>query len=814
MILPIRRPGCRKGHSLRLLSAVTLVSLATTAATTPVHALVWPDVAERVERDLAAADAATRLAAARQIASLGPARGPALALVALNDEDDDVRLAAADAAIRLHAAGATDDVVPWLNAPNVRLRREACEVARALPSPRAVAPLARTLGDPDAEVRVAAAEALGHQAAAEAVAPLLGRLDDASPTVRIAIVAALARLGDARAVVPLLGKVEDSAPDVRQAVARALGELDDPRASAALVPALRDQNPDVRREALIALGRLRAADAVDAIAPFATDRAAALQLAALEALGRIATPDALRVLLGALGTADDTSPGVERTPVRDALVAAGAPAIPLLRAVLAGSPSPAMAASAAFVLGELHAHAEAPTITVAMRRGILPTAAALHALAGAGTTAEVPVVLEFLTDPSPLVRARALQATVALLDPHQPDGRAVEPLAAALRDPRPTAAERAQLATLLGRTGAPRAAPLLAELTSAHDHGLQIAAIDALGTLGPAGADQALLDALRSRDAEMRLHAAVALASAGGDRAREALLGALADGDEVDRPALLTALGGVLARAPTDDAVARLRSALELAAGPERDAILEAVGRAPLATAVRVLATAAQSPEPLDRRAAAVLSAAHPGDAVAEGIAMALIAGPRPQRPRPSRLVAWLFGRSRCGAVPGGHDTEARERRSGQRDRRDRAHRRASQGAGGGSAIALSARARRPRRSPRECARRTRARGRPQPAAPRRGERNATARARSARRSASGRRVGRCPRPGPYRPARARPLRAHGCVELRRGAMSIAKRASGTRGRRPRLCRPPRSDVAATASGLHPTDGRRPSAFG
>ena len=58
-------------------------------------------------------------------------------------------------------------------------------------------------------------------------------------------------------------------------------------------------------------------------------------------------------------------------------------------------------------------------------------------------------------------------------DPDKPDGRVVEPLVAALRDPRLATVERAQIATLLGRTGAPRAAPLLVELTRAQDLGLR-----------------------------------------------------------------------------------------------------------------------------------------------------------------------------------------------------------------------------------------------------------------------------------------------------------------------------------------------------
>jgi cellulose synthase operon protein C len=598
---------------------VLLLGASLALAPIPARALTWPDVAERVERDLQSPDAATRRSAAHEIGKLGVSRGAPLALRALGDADDEVRLAAADAAIRLRAAGATDEAASWLNAQDPRLRRKACEVARALPSPRAIGPLARSLGDPDADVRATAAEALGHQASAEAVPPLLGRLDDPSPPARVQIVAALARLGDARAVVPLVGKVQDSSPEVREAVARALGDLGDLRASPALVLALRDQNGDVRRDALAALGRLRALDAVDAIAPFAADRNPSLRIAALTALGRIASPDALRVLVQSLGTAEDAGGSLERTPVRDALVTSGVAALGPLRALLAGSPSPAVSTSAAWVLGALRATSEGPAIVAAMRRGVLPVAAALRSLAGAGTANEVPVALEFVADASPLVRDEALGAARALLDPRHPDGRAVEPLAAALRDTRPAAAQRARMATLLGRTGAARAAPLLVELTRAQDPALRLAAVDALATLGPAadpGVEDALLEALLATDAALRLQAALALARAGGARAREVLLARLDGGDEVDRAAVLTALGGIMARAPTDAAIKRLTGALDLAAGPERDSILDAIGQAPLPAAVIAITNETRSPEPTDRREAASVLSAHPDDPV------------------------------------------------------------------------------------------------------------------------------------------------------------------------------------------------------
>jgi HEAT repeat protein len=599
------------------------------------QALVWPDVAERVERDMGSPDPATRHAAARELPLLGAKRAAPLVLTALGDADDDVRLAAADAAMRLRIAGATEAMASWLNAADPRLRRKACEVSKALPNSHTVAPLSRTLGDPDADVRAAAAEALGHQASADAVPFLLGRLDDPAPAVRIAIISALARLGDARAVVPLVGKVQDSAADVRQEVARALGDLADPRASTALVLALRDQSAEVRRDALTSLGRMHAADAVDAIAPFVTERTPTLRHAALAALGRIASPDAVRMLVSSLGTSEDAGDKLERTSLRDALVAAGETDVggPLvlsaMHGILAGSPAPAAAVSASWVLGELRARKEASTIVTAIRRGTLPAAAGLHALRGAGTVQEVPVVLEYVADPNAAVRAEAAAAAAELLDPEHPDGRAVEPLAAALRQQGMAGAEQARWVGLLGRTGAPRAAPILVDLARAHDATVSLAAIDALGTLGPsdqASVDDALLQLLSSPDAPTRLHAAVALSEAAGPRARDALIGKLEGGDEVDRSAVLTALGGVLGRVPTDAAVAKLAQSLSLAAGAERDGTVEALGRAALPSAVRALTEVARSDEPADRRAAAGVAAAHAGDSQALTVVRGLLA--------------------------------------------------------------------------------------------------------------------------------------------------------------------------------------------
>ena len=163
---------------------------------------------------------------------------------------------------------------------------------------------------------------------------------------------------------------------------------------------------------------------------------------------------------------------------------------------------------------------------------------------------------------------------------------------------------------LLGRTGAARASELLREAVQKPIVATKIAALDALGALGPTLADESMLGLIGDHAPEVRLHAAEALASAGGVAARDALLGKLAGGTEIDRVAALTALGGILVRAPVDRAWTELRSRTRLAAGGERDAILLVLGRA--APVRPVVERLVRLDDPDDRRTLATACAGRP----------------------------------------------------------------------------------------------------------------------------------------------------------------------------------------------------------
>ncbi|MET0592353.1 MAG: HEAT repeat domain-containing protein, partial [Polyangiaceae bacterium] len=561
-------------RSALFLGVIGLGSLPASTAS----AFVWPSAPAKIARALDSGDVAERRQAAMRLGDLPEKTADPLLVKALGDSDIDVRLHAAKSAVRLRSTAAVDVVIPWLSDADVRARLAACELIRYVPTTRAVLALGRVLSDPDAGVRQLAASAMGASGAQEAVGPLLGHLDDPTASVRAEVAQALARIGDASAAVPLIGKVGDSAPEVRRAVVRALGELGDARASSALILALRDNVASVRVEALTALGRLGSQEAVLAIAPLVEERALPeVRVAALSALGKIGSEAAVKALIRSLASEDAAA---KNSSVRDALETSGANAVGPLLAALDTFGQANVAAGAALVLGAMKAPGAGPAIVKAMHKGSLAPYAGLRALALLADPSTLPTVLELLSDSNQVVRRQAVLTVASLLDPARKDGRAVEPLVAALRDPRASIEEREELLRALGRTGAPRAIEILVPLANSKSLVQRIAAIDALGEIGKGGQDAELLRALGDDNASVRLHAALALAQSGGEASVGALLQRLTEAATEDRTAIGLALSGAVSRAG-DKFVPDLARVLERSGGSARDALIEGLGRIP-----------------------------------------------------------------------------------------------------------------------------------------------------------------------------------------------------------------------------------------
>jgi HEAT repeat protein len=580
----------------------------------PARAVLWPSAILSVERELHSTDVEVRRRGAQQLRDLPPRSASRLASAALDDADVEVRLAALDACSSLRVAGLGERLVPWLSDGERRLRLAAAEALSDSPSLRAVPSLGRALGDTDPGVRSAAATALGKSAAPEAVLALLGHLDDTVPEVRRDVALALGDLGNPRAVVPLIGKIQDARPIVRQGVAEALAQLGDARAVSALVLTLHDPDEAVQIAALGALSRIADPSSVPSIAAVLQSGSESVHAVAVDTLSHIRSAPAIKRLIEELSS---ERPGNARAEAVRALGRAGGFALPALSACLNTESDADRLGGCALALGQTQLADGAPAIRAALRRGALPARPALVALSELQAQDSLPTVLEYVADADVLVRRAARGAAQALLDPRHPDGSAVEPLEHALKIAHGDRTEQSELLDLLGQTGSPRAALSVLPFASEGDDVLvRTHALSALGFLGEAGQVPVLLHALDAEDSgSVRLSAALALGRLSLGARSLPLLARLAHASEPERPFLVLALGGSVASSPDPELMKRLASMLEHAAGEDRDAFIELLGRIPSPAATERLAfLVAGSASAADRAKFAEALAAHPSE--------------------------------------------------------------------------------------------------------------------------------------------------------------------------------------------------------
>lgn len=292
----------------------------------------------------------------------------------LRDPDRAVRQAAIGA---LTAIGEPSVVAvgTCLYDADLTLQESASAVLSSIADHRVVDPLTDALRSPDWIVRMHAATALGRISDPRAVAHLVPLLQDKVKAVREETAHGLARIGEAAVpaliealahedwlvrlhTVEALGKVKSSAvvepllrvmfndrdSAIRVDAALSLGEIGDPRAVEFLITAMRDE--DIRPKAIEALGKIGDRRAVPVLIGVVTgagrpaksrpihgcgdryDHEMLAQEAAVKALARIKDESTMPTLIAALQNT------MIREEAASALVAFGAPAIPLLRALM------------------------------------------------------------------------------------------------------------------------------------------------------------------------------------------------------------------------------------------------------------------------------------------------------------------------------------------------------------------------------------------------------------------------------------------------------------------------------------------------
>ena len=546
--------------------------------------------------------------------ALQPREEVVAALVAALEDTVNIGLrnAAVDALIEI-GSDAVATVIGALVRFDADARKLAVEVLGGASDPRAIDAVVRSLDDEDANVRVAAAEALGNAAIAGAPArvrateALVAALATNDTFVKIAALESLSRL-EAR----LPWKVfEPHATDPllrRYSIAAASGsrEIDAVRA---LARAAADESATVAREALVALGDMIAAEPADeallgcvseALAASAAGRASARRAArewddtrkrsgALLVLGLLGATEDVSVLVEALGE-DDVA---ERADLALRLFGKGA-VKPLLAAARDSKPSlraAALALAASMVGGSSPPSERTDLAQVrAALRNVLEDASpevlssALEALGQLGDARDLKRVAALTNHTDERVAAAATNAVSELAARHVTAARTLLRAARKERDP------LVLVCVLLGAIGPVQKLREddvhVLQLALAHDSPrVRRAAIEALAHSRSDTAADAVVFALADEEHQVQLAAVRALGRLGRT---EPLVGVTASSGD---PVLAAAALRALSEADPERALAAAAPLVGHADAAIACAAVEALGRLRASTSAGIVAT-------------------------------------------------------------------------------------------------------------------------------------------------------------------------------------------------------------------------------
>ncbi|MEA2035090.1 MAG: HEAT repeat domain-containing protein [Euryarchaeota archaeon] len=169
---------------------------------------------------------------------------------------------------------------------------------------RAIEHLIVAMKDDNKNVRETSAQALA-KIGEPAVKPLIERLTDNNPQIKAGSVVALRITGNRDAVIPISALLSDNDLHVRREAAKALGRIGNSEIVPALIKALDDDDAGVRLRATGALGRIEGERATDSLKNILTnDPDPRVRKRAAEALTTIGTQKATLALRAGLSDED------------------------------------------------------------------------------------------------------------------------------------------------------------------------------------------------------------------------------------------------------------------------------------------------------------------------------------------------------------------------------------------------------------------------------------------------------------------------------------------------------------------------------
>jgi HEAT repeat protein len=545
-----------------------------------------------------------RQSAARTLGEMGDIRAAEPLMQALRDQS--TRAAAAYALGQLKDPGSISALVLALKDENQEVRENAAMALGEFRDRRAVVGLIDALNsqnatDPDGNFS-AADSSLG-RIGALSVSPLVAELQRKNSSVRMHAVEALGWVDDSRAFNATVAALKDPDPGVRAAAAGGLnGHGDapgmllapynflgwfrsgrrwgpsytrDPRVIDLLISALRDPDAVVRSNAVEKLGQIGTSRAVEPLLAVLSDASSAasatrwgptIQMTIIEALGRIGDARALDALVSALQSPTEAV----RQHAAGALGDIKDPRamVPLIAAL--NDKSPSVQASAAKSLGQIKDPRAVEPLAETLDKTIteLESAApgydpryevvenAAKALGEIGDARAIPPLLVTLksmaalmekTPASPSARFAVPQVTEAL---GKLGASAVDALSAASKNP--DAQIRAQALTALAATRDARALPLLTQALGDDDADVRGAVAQALAMFHDPRAEEPLMKAMKDSEKQVRVSATRGLCFNPSPWVVNPLLAALRDPDSDFMVSCVTDnVGGM--RAPITD---------------------------------------------------------------------------------------------------------------------------------------------------------------------------------------------------------------------------------------------------------------------
>jgi HEAT repeat protein len=481
---------------------------------------------------------AGRLWAARILGRIGDSRAVDDLVARLNDRDDRLRMAAAEALGAIADARALQPIVrATLRDPAPQVRAHAAGAVARIEGERAVDVLVAALADPDYATRIRALEAF-ETMRIEDTSPLEAALRDPNAEVRRRAALALERVGYLERIVANLTS-EDRA--VRTRAFASLIEVGQVGLVESVASYAHHSSFEVRAIAARACGELGAARVAPILLRAIDDPVWPVRAAVCQALGRLSHADAPGALVRALADSEE--------PVREAAAEA------LMSYSSAQVADHVETLAAAYDRGSVAVRQGVVTlagrIEGATAEGLLVRASvdpsdvvrlpAVAALGQRGGDAPLEPLIARLTDASVEVRMAAVIALGAV-----GKAEAFEGLLRALPGaPGAPGHVRDRIAEALARIGGATLFERLPEIERNASLDVRLGMVWALGKLGDVGGVPALGRSLRSGEASLRASAAGALGKIDDPGSRDALLAAAEDPDGRVRAAVVNGLGRI-----------------------------------------------------------------------------------------------------------------------------------------------------------------------------------------------------------------------------------------------------------------------------